>query len=76
MEYNNNTYKTISHSTCESLNLGENHRKNNEGPICILEFGQGETIPENIQEHIIDTYTHQQALELVQDSEWVSESPL
>lgn len=76
MEYNNNTYITIAHSTCESLGLEGNHRTNNEGTICILEFSQGEIIPENIQEHIIDTYTHQQALELVQDNEWVTELPM
>jgi hypothetical protein len=76
MEYNTNTYITIAHSTCEALNLGETHRKNNEGTICILEFPQGETIPTEIAEHLIDTYTHQQDLELVATDDWVSERPL
>jgi len=75
MEYNTNTYITIAHTTCEALNLGESHRKNNEGTICILEFPQGETISTEISEHVIDTYTHQEALALVTTAEWVSERP-
>jgi hypothetical protein len=75
MEYNTNTYITIAHTTCEALNLGESHRKNNEGTICILEFPQGETIPTEISEHVIDTYTHQEALALVETAEWVRELP-
>jgi hypothetical protein len=75
MEYNTNTYITIAHSTCEALGLEGTHRMNNEQTICILEFGEGETIPTNIQENIIDTYTHQQALELVATPEWISERP-
>ena len=75
MEYNTNTYITIAHTTCEALGLGETHRMNNEQTICILEFGEGETIPAEIAEHVIDTYTHQQALELVATPEWVSEMP-
>jgi hypothetical protein len=73
MEYNTNTYITIAHTTCEALGLGESHRKNNEGTICILEFPQGETIPTEIAEHVIDTYTHQEALALVETAEWVRE---
>jgi len=73
MEYNNNTYITIAHTTCEALGLGETHRMNKEQTICILEFGQGEPIPAEIAEHVIDTYTHQEALELVAGAEWVSE---
>lgn len=75
MEYNTNTYITIAHTVCEALGLGESHRKNNESTICILEFEQGETIPTEIVENIINTYTHQQALEFVQGAEWVSELP-
>jgi hypothetical protein len=75
MEYNTNTYITIAHTTCEALNLGENHRKNNEGTICILEFPQGEIMPTEIAEHVIDTYTHQEALALVATEEWVRELP-
>jgi len=75
MEYNTNTYITIAHSTCEALGLEGTHRMNNEQTICILEFGEGETIPTNIQDNLIDTYTHQQALELVAGAEWVSELP-
>ena len=48
MEYNTNTYITIAHSTCEALGLEGTHRMNNEQTICILEFGEGETIPTEI----------------------------
>ena len=75
MEYNTNTYITIAHTTCEALGLDGNHRMNNEQTICILEFGEGETIPQDIQDNLIDTYTHQQALELVAGAEWTSELP-
>ena len=75
MEYNTSTYITIAHTTCEALGLDGNHRMNNEQTICILEFGEGETIPQDIQDNLIDTYTHQQALELVLGPEWTSELP-
>ena len=75
MEYNTNTYITIAHTTCEALGLDGNHRMNNEQTICILEFGEGEVIPQDIQDNLIDTYTHQQALELVSGPEWTSELP-
>ena len=75
MEYNTNTYITIAHTTCEALGLDGNHRMNNEQTICILEFGEGETIPQDIQDNLIDTYTHQQALELVAGADWTSELP-
>jgi hypothetical protein len=75
MEYNTNTYITIAHTTCEALGLDGNHRMNNEQTICILEFGEGEVIPQDIQDNLIDTYTHQEALELVSSSEWTSELP-
>jgi hypothetical protein len=73
MEYNTNTYITIAHTTCEALGLEGTYRMNNEQTICILEFGEGETIPAEIAEHVIDTYTHQEALALVTGTEWVSE---
>ena len=75
MEYNTNTYITIAHTTCEALGLEGNHRMNNEQTICILEFGEGEIIPQDIQDNLIDTYTHQEALELVSGPEWTSELP-
>ena len=75
MEYNTNTYITIAHTTCEALGLDGNHRMNNEQTICILEFGEGETIPQDVQDNLIDTYTHQEALALVETAEWVSERP-
>jgi len=76
MEYNNHTYITISHTDCEILNLGEGHRKNNDGSICILEFASIEAIPEDIAAVMLATYTHQEALELVSGPEWVTELPL
>jgi len=75
MEYNTNTYVTINHSDCDALGLGENHRKNNDGTICILEFAQSEEISAEFQAVILASYTHQEALELVAGSEWVSELP-
>ena len=75
MEYNTNTYITIAHTTCEALGLEGNHRMNNEQTICVLEFGEGEIIPQDIQDNLIDTYTHQEALELVSGPEWTSELP-
>jgi hypothetical protein len=73
MEYNNNTYVTINHADCDALGLGENHRTTNDGTICIIEFGQGEQIPAEIQAVLLQTYTHQEALDLVSGAEWVSE---
>ena len=76
MEYNTNTYFTITHSNCEALDLGNGHRTNNVGDTCIIEFSEGQEIPAEIQAVITGTYTHEQALELVAGSEWVSEMPI
>lgn len=73
MEYNNNTYITIAHTTCEALGLEDACRINNNHTIYILGFREGEIIPQDIQDNLIDTYTHQQALELVSGPEWTSE---
>lgn len=70
MAYNNNTYITISHSTCDSLGLTGNHRTNNDGTICIIEYSQGEEIPLNVLNNLIDTYTHEEVLLLVSQTEW------
>jgi len=76
MEYNSNTYLTITHTDCDALDLGNGHRKNNTGEICILEFASVDAIPEEVAALMIQTYTHQEALALVAGSEWVSEFPL
>jgi hypothetical protein len=73
MEYNDHTYVTISHTDCETLNLGEGHRKNNSGDTCILEFASIDAIPEEIAAVMLATYNHQEALALVAGAEWVSE---
>jgi hypothetical protein len=75
MEYNNNTYVTIPHTECENLGLGENHRKNNDGTLCILEYSSVDAIPTEVSSVMVSTYTHQQALELVSGPEWTSEMP-
>ena len=75
MEYNNNIYLTISHENCETLGLGGPHRMNNNQDVCILEYASMESIPEDVSNLLIQTYTHQEALELVQNAEWVSEMP-
>jgi hypothetical protein len=74
MEYNSNIYVTISHNACETLNLGDNHRTSNDGSICIIEFPSMEEIPQEVQDVLIESLTHQQALELVATSEWVAEN--
>jgi hypothetical protein len=74
MEYNSNIYVTISHNACETLNLGDNHRTSNDGSICIIEYTSTEDIPQEVQDVLIETLTHQQALELVATSEWVAEN--
>ena len=76
MEYNDHTYITISHTDCETLNLGEGHRQNNTGDICILEFASIDAIPEDIAAVMLATYTHEEALGLVSTSEWVQELPM
>jgi len=76
MEYNDHTYVTISHNDCETLNLGEGHRKNNAGDTCILEFASIDAIPAEIAAVMIQTYNHQEALALVAGAEWVSEMPI
>ena len=75
MEYNNHTYITISHTDCETLNLGEGHRQNNTGDTCIMEFASTDAIPEEIAAAMLATYTHEQALALVATAEWVKEMP-
>ena len=76
MEYNTNTYLTISHSNCEALGLGDTHRTNNTGDTCILEYPTVEEIPTEVAEVMLATYTHQEALALVETAEWVTELPL
>ena len=76
MEYNDHTYITISHTDCETLNLGEGHRTSNDGSICIMEFASTDAIPEEIAAVMLVTYTHQEALALVAGAEWVQELPM
>jgi hypothetical protein len=76
MEYNSNTYITIAHSDCETLNLGEGHRTSNDGSICIMEFTSTDAIPAEIAAVMLATYTHQEALALVATAGWVSEMPI
>ena len=75
MEYNTNTYVTINHSDCDALGLGQNHRTNNGGTVCIIEFSEGQEIPAEVQNVILASYTHEAALELVSGNDWVSEMP-
>lgn len=73
MEYNTNTYVTILHTDCDALELGDTHRTTNDGSVCIIEFAEGQEIPAEIQAVIINSYTHQEALALVEQPEWVTE---
>lgn len=76
MEYNSNTYLTIAHTDCELLGLGDTHRQNNAGDTCILEYPTVESIPAEVASVLIQTYTHQEALALVETAEWVNELPM
>ena len=75
MEYNSNIYVTIAHTDCEALNLTGDHRTTNDGTICIVEYPTMESIPQEVSDALIATYTHQEALVLVEQPEWVSELP-
>jgi len=72
MEYNSNVYLTISHEDCEALGLTGTHRTNNAGDTCILEYPTMGEIPTEVQSVLIQTYTHQQILALIEGNEWVS----
>ena len=72
MIYNNNTYVTILTTNAIELGLSEHKRKSNDGLLTILEFHANETIPQNVLEVVINSMTHQQALELVETNEWKS----
>jgi hypothetical protein len=76
MEYNSNTYLTISHTDCDALGLDGTHRQNNAGDTCILEYPTVGDIPSEVAAVLIQTYTHQEALALVATAEWVSELPM
>lgn len=72
MNYNNNKYLTILTSDAILLGLSEHKRKSNDGLLIILEFHENETIPQNVLKVVINTMTHQEALELVETNEWKS----
>jgi len=73
MEYNTHTYITILHSDCELLGLGEGHRTNNDNTICVLEFDNINIIPWPIYNKMIQSYTHQEILALVDGVDWIGE---
>ena len=75
MEYNNNVYLTISHDDCIALNLDGNHRTNNDDSICIMEYPTMEAIPQEVSDVLIATYTHEEALALVEQADWITDSP-
>ena len=72
MIYNNNTYVTILTTNAVQLGVSDYKRKSNDGLLTILEFHENETIPQNVLNVVINTMTHQQALELVGTNEWKS----
>jgi hypothetical protein len=72
MEYNNSTYITLLTTHAELLGISENNRKSNNGTITIIEYSENETIPQEVINVVINTMTHQQALELVETNEWKS----
>jgi hypothetical protein len=70
MIYNNNTYLTILTEDAINLGLNEKKRKSNDGLLTIVEFHENENIPQNVLTVVINTMTHQQALDLVSTNEW------
>ena len=74
MEYNTHTYITILHSDCIVLGLGSGHRKNIDETICILEFDNINVIPWPIYNKIIQAYSHQEILDLIETVGWVDET--
>lgn len=71
MEYNNSTYITLLTTDAEALGISENNRKSNDGAITIVEYSENETIPQEVVDVVINSLTHQQAIELVDGVEWV-----
>ena len=69
MIYNNNTYLTILTEDAINLGLNEKKRKSNDGLLTIVEFHENENIPQNVLTVVINTMTHQQALDLVSTNE-------
>lgn len=70
MIYNNNTYVTLLTTDAIALGVSDNKRKSNDGLLTILGYEENETIPQNVLNVVINTMTHQQALELVETNEW------
>ena len=71
MEYNNSTYITLLTTDAEALGISENNRKSNDGTITIVEYSENETIPQEVIDVVINSLTHQHAIELVDGAEWV-----
>jgi len=70
MEYNDNIYVTILTINAVALGVSENKRKSNDGSITILEYSKDEIIPQNILNVVINTMTHQEALQLIISDSW------
>lgn len=75
MDYNSNTYITLLTTDAVSLGISDNNRKSNDGTITILEYHTDEIIEQNVINVVINTMTHQQALNLVEANEWKSNFP-
>lgn len=76
MDYNNNTYVTILTSDAILLGVNENKRKSNDENQMILEFHENQTIPQQILNVVISTMTHQEALSLMDTSNWLKTMPI
>lgn len=70
MDYNNRTYVTLLTSDAQALGLSESNRRSLDGTITITEYEQGEIIPQEVVNLVINTMTHQEALSLVSGVEW------
>lgn len=76
MEYNNNVYLTISVANFTFLELEGTPRTNNDNTICILEYPTVESIPSEVSELLIQTYTHEEILAEIENPSWITELPM
>jgi hypothetical protein len=68
--FNNSTYITLTAINAELLGISNNNRKSIDGTLTIVEYSEGETIPQEVLDVVISSLTHQQAIELVETNEW------
>jgi len=68
--YNNSTYVTLAAINEQLLSISEGNRKSIDGTLTIVEYSEDETIPQEVLDVVISSLTHQQAVDLVETTEW------